>query len=326
MLALRFERPVSLDQLQLVDSSIPAVGRGEVLVRVHAGSMNRSDLSNVTGKFPYTTYPRIPGRDLAGVVVDGDPALVGRAIWASGKEIGFTRDGSHAEFVVLPAAAVAPKPKHLSFSAAAACGVPYITAWSALEQCQVGRDTRLLVIGAAGGVGVAALHLARERGARCLGAVRRAEQVARLASWGFEAISLDDAHSLDEVVRPIFPHRADVIIDCAGPWVPQSVGALAEYGKIAVMVVPAADGHINAPIRDLYRRGGSIVGVNSLLYSAAHSVKILESLRAGFDSGRLRPPDGIVEWPLDDAPAAYRALANGATGKFVLTPRTKESE
>src|SRR5438477_388432 len=81
------------------------------LVRIKAAGLNKSEVSNVMGGHPYTTLPRTPGRDFAGVVERGPQALLGRAVWGTGNAIGFTRDGSHAEFIALPADAVALKPE-----------------------------------------------------------------------------------------------------------------------------------------------------------------------------------------------------------------------
>lgn len=98
MKALRFSSFGNLSGLRVEDLPTPVPGPGEVLVKVQAASVNPSDVKNVLGKFPLTTLPRIPGRDLAGVIVAGDPKRIGEEVWAAGGDIGFTRDGSHAEF------------------------------------------------------------------------------------------------------------------------------------------------------------------------------------------------------------------------------------
>ena len=140
MKALRISQFGGLENLELCELSQPHPGADEVLVQVKAAGLNSSDVSNVLGKHPYTTLPRIPGRDFAGVVVEGPDALMGKEVWGTGKEFGFTRDGAHSEFIVVPIDAVALKPATLSFAQAAACGVAYTTAWSAVERCEeIGR-------------------------------------------------------------------------------------------------------------------------------------------------------------------------------------------
>ncbi|EPL16251.1 alcohol dehydrogenase catalytic domain-containing protein, partial [Pseudomonas sp. CF161] len=179
MKALQFSRTGDLAALQSVEVPTPVPGAGQVLVQIKAAGLNPSDVKNVLGRFPYTTLPRIPGRDFAGVVVDGPQALLGQEVWGTGKELGFFADGCHAEYVVLSAQGVAPKPRHLSFAQAASLGVPYTTAWDALQRSQVGSGTRLLVIGG-GAVATAALALAKVSGAQVLAAVRRPEQAEAL--------------------------------------------------------------------------------------------------------------------------------------------------
>ncbi len=132
MKALRFSSLGSLESLKLEDVPTPVAGDGEVVVEIKAAGLNPSDLRNVLGSFPYTTLPRTPGRDFAGIVVDGPENMIGTEIWGTGNELGFTRDGSHAEYLTVDAAGVSPKPKSLTFAEAASCGVPYVTAWLAL--------------------------------------------------------------------------------------------------------------------------------------------------------------------------------------------------
>src|SRR5258707_10285602 len=103
MKALRFEKTGDLAHLSLVEAPLPDPGAGEVLVRVKAAGLNKSDVSNVMGGHSYTTLPRTPGRDFAGIVERGPQELVGRAVWGTGSEIGFKRDGSHAEYLLLSA-------------------------------------------------------------------------------------------------------------------------------------------------------------------------------------------------------------------------------
>nr|BFE97692.1 hypothetical protein GCM10020185_82280 [Pseudomonas brassicacearum subsp. brassicacearum] len=103
----------------------PVPGPDEVLIRVKAAGLNPSDVKNVEGRFPYTTLPRVPGRDFAGVIEQGPAHLLGKAVWGTGRGPGFLRDGSHAQYLTVPASGVALKPERLSFVQAAAMGVPF---------------------------------------------------------------------------------------------------------------------------------------------------------------------------------------------------------
>lgn len=317
MKALRFEKTGDLKHLELVEGSIPKPGDDEVLVKVKAAGLNQSDVSNVLGRHPYTTLPRTPGRDFSGVVIQGPPGFLGKEVWGTGKELGFTRDGTHAEYLVLPADGIALKPQSLSFSQAASCGVPYTTAWSALERSGVNKGTRLVIVGAAGAVGSAAASLARQRGADIVGAVRRPEQVSTLGARGVRSILLSGEKSLALGVKEHFAGGAEVILDTTGSWLPESIQALAQSGRVAVIVAPR-DGQVNVSVRDLYRRGASIVGINSMLYSTADCGRILAEIGAAFDAGELQAPEGLLERPLEAGLEVYAEVNRGARGKFVF--------
>src|SRR5208282_6386762 len=102
MKALRFEKTGSLEDLFVQEIPKPNAKATEALVQVKAAAVNPSDIKNVLGAMHETTLPRTPGRDFAGIVVEGPDALTGRAVFGSGGNLGFGRDGSHAESVVVP--------------------------------------------------------------------------------------------------------------------------------------------------------------------------------------------------------------------------------
>ncbi len=319
MKALQFSRTGELAALEVVELPTPVPAAGEVLVQIKAAGLNPSDVKNVLGRFPYTTLPRVPGRDFAGVVVQGPPELVGQEVWGTGKEIGFLRDGSHAGYITLPAKGVAIKPKSLDFVQAASLGVPYTTAWDALERSLVDGNTRLLVIGANGAVGSAAINLAKVRGAQVLAAVRRPEQLKALQEQGFDAILLDKADDLATQVNAVFAGGADVIFDTTGFWLPAAVPALAPFGRIAIIAAPV-DGHVQLPALALYRKGGSVVGINSLLYGVEACARMLEQFGKLFDDGSLPLPTGLLESPLEEGLARYAEVNQGGADKVILLP------
>ncbi|WP_164666666.1 zinc-binding dehydrogenase, partial [Pseudomonas viridiflava] len=118
---------------------------------------------------------------------------------------------------------VALKPEALSFVQAASLGVPYTTAWDALQRSLVKIEARLLVIGANGAVGSAAMALGKILGAQVLGAVRRPEQLQALEADGFAGLLLDTPESLGSQVNEVFKGGADVIFDTTGFWLPAAV-------------------------------------------------------------------------------------------------------
>lgn len=319
MKALQFTRTGQLDSLQVIDIPTPVPNDDEVLIEVRATGVNPSDIKNVQGLFPYTTTPRVPGRDFAGVVVKGPKELLGKSVWGgTGKGFGFYQDGSHAQYVVLPAKAVALLPDSLSFAQAATCGVPFITAWDALERSQVEAGTRFMVIGA-GSVARAAQALAEARGANVVMAARRESIVQGLNAQGIDAIQLQQEQPLAEQAQNAFGQQApEVIFDTTGHWLPEAVDTVGTFGRVAVIAAPK-DGLITLPVLNLYRRGGSVIGINSLLYSLEDCAKMLSKIGAAFDKGLPIPTD-FIERPLSEAVEAYQQISQGGSEKIVLTP------
>jgi NADPH:quinone reductase-like Zn-dependent oxidoreductase len=323
MQALRFNQTGDLKYLELVEIPTPTLGKDEVLIEVKAGRLNRNDISNVMGRLPYTTIPRTPGRDYSGVIQQGPAELIGKEVWGTGKENGFIQDGSHAAFMKVHRSAISMKPQSLSFVEAANCGTPYSTAWGAIQSCHVREGTRIVIIGANGAVGNAAVELAKKNKANVLGLVRSEEHLATVKEQDVFADLLPntaDEKALKSLIWKYFPQGPDVIFDTTGHWLPSSISALGKFGQVAVIVAPG-NGQVTISVRDLYRNGASIVGVNSLLYSASECATIFDSLAKDFDQHLLRAPQNIKTYALKDALGVYKAVQDGSTtGMHVFIP------
>src|SRR5277367_3762073 len=129
MRAIRFETFGDPSVLKLVEAPAPAADDRTALVRVMAASINPSDVKNVAGAMKQTTLPRTPGRDYAGVVERGPAEWIGAEVWGTGGDVGFTRDGAHAQRIAIPVAALVRKPAALSFEEASCVGVNFVVAW-----------------------------------------------------------------------------------------------------------------------------------------------------------------------------------------------------
>ncbi len=319
MQALTFAAKGDLAALTLAEVEKPVPGAGEVLVEVAAAGLNPSDVKNVLGFFPYTTLPRIPGRDFAGVVRQGPPELLGKKVWATGLGLGFTQDGAHAEFVKLPAAGCALMPGKLSFAEAASCGVPYTTAFDGISRAGVGPGKNLLVIGGNGAVGRAALALGKVLGARVVAAVRREAQARELDALGYETLVLGAPEALPELVAKKFAKGADVIFETTGAWLPPAVRACAPHGALCVIAPPGMGQlTVDFPVLDFYRRGLTLIGVNSLLHDTVACAKMLTKFAAWFDSGELPPPPQPHKRLLAQGLEAYAQVNGGFSEKIVL--------
>ena len=153
MKAIQFTRFGAPDVLELIDAPTPKATDGNAVVQISAAAINPSDVKNVAGQMEGTVLPRIPGRDFAGIVVDGPDDWVGAEVFGTGGDIGFTRDGSHAEAILLPAQALVRKPTNLSFEQAASIGVNFVIAWlgaivSNMAACNLAKRSRSLELAA----------------------------------------------------------------------------------------------------------------------------------------------------------------------------------
>ena len=115
------------------------------LVHIRASAINPADTKNIQGAFPQTQTPRIPGRDFSGVVEGG--AHDGLEVWGTGGEHGFGKDGTFAEYLVIPDADLVEKPKNLSFAQAAACGVAFLTSSTMIARAGVKKGDHVLILG-----------------------------------------------------------------------------------------------------------------------------------------------------------------------------------
>src|ERR1700748_931254 len=117
------------------DALAPAVERrslsrasNEVLIEIKAAAVNPSDVKAATGLMPYAVFPRTPGRDYAGIIIDGPPGSVGREVFGSSGDLGIRRDGTHATHLAVELEATVEKPTSISWEEAAGSGVPFVTA------------------------------------------------------------------------------------------------------------------------------------------------------------------------------------------------------
>jgi NADPH:quinone reductase len=319
MRRLRFDE-FGLDALRLEETSRPEIAAGQTLVRVKAAGLNPSDLTNVKGGFSQTKLPRTPGRDYAGVVEEGPKDWVGAEVWGSGAELGFTMDGAHADYVVVPAASLTRKPANLSFAAAAAAGVPFVAAYVALvEKAELREGETVLIVGARGSVGHAARELAQVRKARAIGVDREADEID-----GMEVIA--SSGDVAAAVRARTGGRGvDVCLDAVGgPLFQVALASLANGGRLAVIAAAKGDANVTFDMRDFYHRELRLIGVDTLKKSAVASASIQRELAPLFESGALTV-DAPEEIPLDQAVDAYHKLETGSKRKMALVTTAGKS-
>jgi NADPH:quinone reductase len=305
--------------LKLVEVADAAPGPGEVRVRVEASGVNPSDVGNVNGRFPVTKLPRIVGRDFAGTVVDGPADLKGLPVWGSGGDTGFTRDGSHAEFINIPAAAAIRRPANLSAEEAASVGVPVLTAWSALDLARVASDEWVVVSGPTGAVGSVATDLVRARGAHVIALVRNEEDAKLLDRSNVEAVSVASRDDLEQVARQATGGKgADVALNGIGASVFSTfLKSLAAGGRMVVYSVAFGGREVTLDLFALYRKRHQLFGLDTVPINVVDGAKILSQAAPLFENGKLRKPSIAERYPLTDGVRAYERVGS-VKGKVVL--------
>jgi NADPH2:quinone reductase len=307
------------DVVKLVDVESAPLGPGEVRVKVEAAGINPSDIGNIRGLFPDTRLPRVVGRDFAGQIVEGPAQLIGRQVWGSGGDIGFTRDGAHAEFVAVPAAAATRRPANLSTEQAAVVGVPFSTAYVALENARLAPGEWVLVSGAAGAVGFAALELVKAHGGRAIALVRDKTQIPMLDMSRVKAIATSEPDNIADVVKTATGgHGVNIALNGVGASVFEPMlASLAEGGRMAVYSVTFGGREVKVDLFPLYRKRLELIGINSIPLDAVHAAAILTQLVPLFESGKLSPPRVAERYPLEKAVKAYERVRS-AQGKVAF--------
>ena len=306
----------------LVSVAPPEPGPNQALVRVAAAGVNPSDVKAALGVMPQAVFPRTPGRDYAGTVVAGPGQWLGKEVWGSGGDLGITRDGSHAGWLVLPVIALREKPARLSFDEAGSVGVPFVTAVEGFRRSGWPRPGQtVMVLGANGKVGQAAVQLAAQAGATVI-AVHR--QDGPHIGFAAATVSTVDSRSEDVAarIRELSAGRgADIVFNTVGsPYFEAANAALAKGGtQIFIATVERA---VPFDIFAFYRGMHSFVGIDTLALDATASADRFASLAEGMQAGTLQPfavaPSGI--YALADALTAYRRVLAGADERIVLRP------
>lgn len=319
MKAIRVEAFGEPDVMCVQDVPDPVAGPGQVVVRVRAVGVNPVETYIRSGNYAMLpALPYTPGVDGAGEVES-----VGEGVrWKIGDRVAFggTLTGSYAEKALCDAAQLHALPADLTFAQGAALGIPYATAHVAMfARAGLEPGERVLVHGASGGVGIAAVQLARAAGATVVGSAgSEAGRALVLAEGAHHVVDHTDPAHL-AAAAALVGGGFDVIVEMlANANLGQDLGALAPRGRI---VVVGNRGTVEINPRDLMRTGGSIHGMILWTASADELTAAWRAIESGLASGALRPVVGDT-LPLAEAPRAHREiLAAKAAGKRVLTTR-----
>ena len=294
----------------------------ELLIEVKAAAVNPSDVKAATGLMPYAVFPRTPGRDYAGIVIDGPPGWIGREVFGSSGDLGIRRDGTHATHLVVETEAVVEKPGSISWEEAAGIGVPFVAAMEGLRRAGMPKaGESVLVMGVNGKVGQAAVQIATWQGARAIGVVRKNE---RYEGHSNSAVEVIDSSATDVAarVRELTSGKgADIVYNTVGdPYFEAAHQSLALRGR--QVLIAAVNPIVQFNILEFYRGQHTYVGIDTLGLSSTATGAVLRKLAPGFASGHLKPfpiKPGAV-YPLEQAKDAYVAVAGSSRDRVILRP------
>jgi NADPH2:quinone reductase len=307
------------DVMKLEDVADPAPGPGQVLIRVHAVGVNPVETYIRAGTYARKpTLPYTPGSDVGGMIEKVDAGVTafkpGDRVYTQGAS------GGYAELLVCDQAQAHPLPARVSFAQGAALGVPYSTAWSALFlRAQARAGETLLVHGASGGVGTAAVELGRAHGLQVIGTAGTAEGLALAREHGaHHTLNHRDPGYLQQVLPLTGGAGVDVVLEMlANVNLDNDLDLLSRDGRVVVI---GNRGRIEIDPRKAMARDAAILGMTLFNATPDQLRQIHAGIVAGLENGTLNPVVG-KEFPLSDAVKAHVAvMGSGAYGKIVLVP------
>ncbi|MEQ8494247.1 MAG: NADPH:quinone oxidoreductase family protein [Gammaproteobacteria bacterium] len=329
MKAMLSTAPGGPDTLELKDIATPEPGAGEVRIRVHACGVNYPDILIIEDKYQFRPErPFSPGGEVAGEIDAVGEGVDGLAI--GDRVIGMISWGGMAEYVITRAVKCAPMPDDMPWDEAAAFVFTYGTSYHALKQrAALGDGDTLLVLGAAGGVGLAAVELGHAMGARVIAAASSEEKVALAKAHGAAdgvvyprgPFDKDGAKALAQLFKDaVGKHGADVVYDgVGGDYAEAALRAIAWEGRFLVVGFPAGIPRI--PLNLALLKGCQIVGVFWGAYAErdpAENAQNIAEMVAMYQAGKIRPHVS-AHYPLAQAGQAIRDLAERrAMGKIVV--------
>ncbi|GAC1630517.1 MAG: zinc-dependent alcohol dehydrogenase family protein [Candidatus Acidiferrum sp.] len=320
MKAIRVHEFGGPEQLKLDEVPTPRPAAGQVLVKVHAAGVNPYDTYMRAGTYAVKpTLPYTPGSDAAGVVESIGEGVTkvkpGDRVYTAK-----TVSGAYAEYTLALESQVQPLPTNISFAQGSGIYVPYGTAYYALHFSAEARASETVLIhGASGGVGTAAIQVARTMGLTVFGTAGTPK--------GLELIKKEGAHQAfdhkkpgyaDDIMKATGGRGVDIVLEMlANVNLAADMKLLAMNGRVIVI---GNRGEITINARDIMVKRGSIRAFALWVVTDAEAADIFAGLNAGFENGTLRPVVG-KELPLTDAPQSHiDILAPGAHGKIALIP------
>ena len=322
MRAWRFSEFGDIKNFQLGEHPGPDLENGDLLVKLNFAALNPADRLLVEGRYPGAgKLPLTVGRDGSGTIEDAngsDRFAKGDSVIMLRSEVGITRQGTLAEYVAVPERYLAPLPEGWTMEEGAAGPLVYLTAWKALMiqgGVQAGED--VLVTGASGGVGVAAIQLAKALGARVVALSRDAEKRQKLLALGADVVLDSSASDLEDRIRDACDGGVDLIVEnLSGPFIQTGINVAnlnARIMVIGLLAGPVAEIQLGLVLFKQVR----IEGVHVGKFLPAEATAAWHDIVQTLEGANAKPLIDRV-FPMEEVQEAFAHLAGGHLGKVLV--------
>jgi len=322
MKAIQFDRLGSAEVMELREVPTPELRPGTVLVKNHVIAINYGDTFFIRGTYLVKPkFPDTPGMEAAGVIAAVAPDVKDLV---PGMRVAYIGMGAYAEYTLIRAGRVMPIPDDMNFEQAASFPIAVLTAWHMIHTCNDTKAGQFVVVhSAAGGVGIAAVQIARAAGAKVIGTVSSDDKVDLVRRFGAEwVINYEREDFAAEAIKITNGRGVDLILDAVGkPTFEKGLRCLAPLGHL---IVYGRAGGAPGPVNPLELFGKSIkvsgFAVTMMYALTEHHRRALDDVFRLEREGKLTVPIG-GRFPLADAVQAHRFLeSRRSTGKLLLIP------
>jgi NADPH:quinone reductase len=322
MKAIQFDKIGGPEVMYFTDIPKPDLRPGTVLVRNQAIAVNFGDLFFTRNE--YLVKPKLPdtpGMEASGIIDSVAPDVTGLK---PGARVAYIGMGSYAEYTLIRANRVMALPDYLSFEEGAAFPIAVLTAWHTIHTCHhMTPGQNVIVHSAAGGVGIAAVQIAKAAGARVIGTVSSDDKIQFVRDYGADEVINYETHDFAaEAMRLTDGRGVDLILDAIGkPTFEKGLGCLAPFGHLVLYGRASGPPDRLDPLR-LFAKGIKVSGFAVPMVYGIHEIhrRSVEDVFRLSREGKLKIPVGR-KFPLSEAVAAHRfMLSRQSTGKLLLMP------